>query len=181
MENGVNVTDVGTLAGLRAVGGYGYGGQGNFLGDGSAVKEAVRGNRDIALLEGVNSNAAAASLSNQIRQHNDSISDRIASSENFISTQVRDSSLEFRFSNITAQHAAIERLITANDQRATAAQHALDLKLTECCCELKAGQATIIANRESARLQAAQAENANLRTQIMINNQSRGNSGQGND
>lgn len=159
--------------------GYGIANQGNFLGDGSAVKEAVRGNRDLDLLESVNAGTRDQFLSAQIRQHNDNVSDRLDMSQDFLSNQIRDQSLEFRFANITQQHASLERQMIANQQALVAALHAQDLKQVECCCELKAGQATIIANQEAARLAAAEAENANLRTQILIN-QGRGNAGQGN-
>lgn len=156
----------------RGLNGYGYGNNlGNFSGDGSAVKEAVRGNRDISLLESVNQGTRDQFVSSQIRQHNDNISDRLDNSQNFLSSQIRDQSLEFRFANITQQHASLERQMIANQQSLIAALHLQDLKQVECCCELKSGQATIIANQESARLAAAEAENQNLRTQIMINNQ----------
>lgn len=164
MDNGgVNTYDIGTLAGLRGISypGYGYGGNGNFLGDGSAVKASVRSNTDLNLLESVNNGTRSQFLSNQIDRGNTTVIDNINMGNRFLSEQFREQGMEFRF-------AALERLINANDQRQTAAQHALDLKVTECCCELKAGQATIIANQEAARLADAQAENQNLRTQIMI-------------
>lgn len=168
MENGVSVTDVGTLAGLRAVGGYGYG---NFAGDGSAVKESVRGNRDIALIESVNQGTRDQFLSSQIRQHNDSVSDRISSAQNFLSAQVSDQSSEFRFANITAQFASLERSMIANQQNLVAALHAQDLKYAECCCELKAGQAAILAeikcNREVAEARQAGMNEAKL--DILLN------------
>ncbi len=146
--------------------GYGYQGfnQGNFAGDGSAVKESVRGSRDISLLESVNNGTRDQFLANQIRQHDSNISDRIGMGQDFLSTQIRDQGVEFRF-------ASIERQMTANQAALVAQLHAADIKATECCCELKAGQATIIANQESARLAAAESENQNLRLQIAINNQ----------
>lgn len=176
MNGNLDTSDVLLNRGLN--GGY-YGNQGNFLGDGSAVKEAVRGNRDLALLESVNAGSRDNFLSQQIRQHNDSIGDRIDSNQDFLATKISDQGIEFRFANVTAQHAALERMMIANQQAVVAMLHAQDLKQVECCCELKAGQATIIANQESARLADAQAENVTLRNQIMFIN-SRGNSGNGN-
>lgn len=177
MSSTLDTADVLLNRGLNG-GYYGFD-QGNFIGDGSAVKEAVRGNRDLDLLESVNAGTRDQFLSSQIRQHNDNISDKIDTNQSFLSTQIRDQGLEFRFANITAQFASLERQMVANQQALTASLHAQDIKQVECCCELKAGQATIIANQESARLAAAEAENASLRTQILIN-QGRGNSGQGN-
>lgn len=164
MDNGVGVTDVGVLAGLRGVGGYGYGGQGNFVGDGSAVKASVRANTDLALLDAVTSGTRDQFASNQIDRGNSNIVDNVNMGHRSLSDQLREQSSEFRF-------ASIERTMIANQQATVALLHAADLKATECCCELKAGQATIIANQESARLAAAEAENQNLRLQIAINNQ----------
>lgn len=178
MENGytgIQNSDVATLSLLGRGTGYGYGGLGEyagatFQGDGSAVKEGIRGNRDLALLESVNKATADQFLSSQLRQHDSNISDRISRGQDFLASKISDQGVEFRFANITAQFAALERQMIANQQAVTAMLHAQDLKQVECCCELKAGQATIIANQEAARLAAAEAENISLRTQIMINN-----------
>jgi len=196
MENsygGIQNSDVATLS-LLGRGGYGGGygyDRGNFAGDGSVVKEGIRGNRDLSLLDSVNQGTRDQFLASQIRMHSDNIADRIGSGQDFLAGKISDQGLEFRFANMTAEHATIERVAIAN-QQALMAQlnankadtdrqlHAMELKQVECCCELKAGQATIIANQESHRLAAAESENQNLRTQILINNQGRVNGGQGN-
>lgn len=175
MNGNLDTSDVLLNRGLNGF----YGGSGNFLGDGSAVKEAVRGNRDIALLDSVNEGTRDQFLTNQIDRGNMSINSRISDGQDFLSTQIRDNGLEFRFANITSQFATLERQMVANQATLVAQLHAADLKAVECCCELKAGQATIIANQESARLAAAEAENQNLRTQILINNQGRASQGNG--
>ncbi len=173
MDNGgVGTYDVGTLAGLRGIGfgAYGYGNQGNFLGDGSAVKEAVRGNRDLDLLESVNRTAADQALSDRITTGNQLLSSQINMGNEFLTDRIASQALNDRF-------ATLERQLAANAASAEREFRTLDVKLTECCCELKAGQATIIANQEAARLAAAEAENQTLRMQIAINNQgSQGNS-----
>lgn len=163
MDNGVGTYDVGTLAGLRGIGfgGYGYG-HGNFVGDGSAVKEAVRGNRDLDLLESVNRTAADQALSDRITDGNRAISSQINMGNEFLTDRINAQSLNDRFSSL-------ERLLFANQASNEREFRTLDVKLTECCCELKAGQATIIANQEAARLADSQAENQNLRMQIAIN------------
>lgn len=174
---------------------YGYGfnamNHGNFGGDGSAVKEGIRGNRDIALLDSVNAGATQNFLSSQIRQHNDSIQHDISVGNNFMTDRITQLGMDAKFDRLSSEHASLERLIYANkadtdrelkaNQLATMAQlHAMDLKQTECCCELKAGQAAISAKLDADRAAAAEAEVNNLKLQIQINNQSRGNQGQGN-
>lgn len=186
MEGHIDSGDVLLNRGLN--GGYGFGAanHGNFLGDGSAVKEGIRGNRDIALLESVNGNAQNASLANQIRQHNDSISKDISVGNNFLTDRINAQGLDFKFQQLSNEHASLERVILANqaslereanaNQQATIAQlHTMDIKQAECCCELKAGQAAILAKIDCDRANAAESENQNLRMQIQINNQTRGN------
>ena len=190
MDTGVNVTDVGTLAGLRGIGGYGYGQGGNFIGDGSAVKEGVRGNRDIQLLESVNGNAQNASLANQIRQHNDSVSKDISVGNNFITDRINAQGIDAKFANVTAEIAAVdraqiaafasaERLAFSNQQSTQAQLHSMDIKQTECCCELKAGQAAINAKLDSQlAVDAATAAARNeARLDTLLNRPGRGNGG----
>jgi len=195
--DGVNVTDVGTLAGLRGIGGYGYGnGHGNFPGDGSAVKEGVRGNRDIQLLESVNGNAQNSSLANQIRQHNDSIQKDISVGNNFITDRINAQGIDAKFTNVTSQFANVtaqlasvertaiaiaadaERLAFSNQATTIAQLHAMDLKQTECCCELKAGQAAINAKLDTQG--AVSAAVAAARTEARLEALIAGNSGHGN-
>lgn len=167
--------------------GYGYG-QGNFQGDGSAVKEAVRGNRDLSLLESVNRTAADQAISDRITDGHSALNSQITQGNEFLTDRINSQSIDAKFANVTAELASQERTMlagfasterTANaNQVATMQQlHAMDIKQTECCCELKAGQAAILAKLDADRATAAEAEVNNLRLQIQINNQSRGNGG----
>lgn len=152
MDNGgLNTYDVGTLAGLAGVGGYGYG---NFAGDGSAVKEAVRGNRDINIVEAVNRNAGDQALSDRISNGHQAITAQIVQGNEFLTDRINAQSIDAKFANVTAMlaaqdrqllagFAAAERLAFSNQQSTMAQLHAMDIKQTECCCELKAGQAAI--------------------------------------
>lgn len=158
--------------------GYGYG-QGNFQGDGSAVHAAVRGNRDLGIVNAINENSRDQFLGNQIDRGHTSIIDSINTNNQFLSDRIWSQGIDAKFATVTAQFATLERAMIANQQATTAQLHAADLKAVECCCELKAGQATIIANQENARLQAAQEENQNLRLQIAIAGNGNGN-GNGN-
>lgn len=127
MDNGVNVTDVGTLAGLRAVGGYGYGGHGNFVGDGSAVNANAIANRDF-IETGNNATARGQQfLSNQIDRSSD-----------FATNLVVAQNQSDRFNSI-------ERLLFANQAATDRELKSIELKQVECCCELRAGQAAILA------------------------------------
>ena len=178
MNGNLDTSDVLLNRGLN--GGYGYG-HGNFQGDGSAVKEGVRGNRDIQLLESVNGSAQSASLSNQIRAHNSTIQNDIAVGNNFLTDRIAAQGLDFKFANITDQLASAERLAFANaasvqremnaNQIATITQlHAIDLKQTECCCKLEAGQAAIIAKLDAQSLADLRDANARMNTEIQIRN-----------
>lgn len=188
MDTGINTYDVGTLAGLRGVGvgGYGYGNQGNFLGDGSAIKEAVRGNRDIDLLDAVNRGTSDQFLSQKITDGDANIARTVNLGNQFLTDRITNQGLDFKFANITDRLSSAERLAFANqasleremnaNQVATIAQlHAMDLKQTECCCELKASNAAILAKLDADRANVAENEVNNLRFQLnMVNNQGRG-------
>lgn len=164
---GVNVTDVGTLAGLRGIGGYGYGahgghgnGFGNFPGDGSAVKEAVRGNRDINIVESVNRTAADQAISDRISSGHQNLNSQIVQGNEFLTDRINAQSIDAKFANVAATLAAqdrqilagfasAERLAFSNQQTLVAQLHAMDIKQTECCCELKAGQSAIQAKLDN--------------------------------
>jgi hypothetical protein len=185
MNGNLDTSDVLLNRGLN--GGYGFGqgaigsGHGNFPGDGSAVKEGVRGNRDIQLLESVNGNAQSAALANQIRQHNDTVLNDINIGNQFITDRIAAQGLDFKFANISDQLASAERLAFANaatvqremnaNQIATITQlHAMDLKQTECCCKLEAGQASILAKLDAQALADLRDTNARMNTEIQIRN-----------
>jgi hypothetical protein len=183
MNGNLDTSDVLLNRGLN--GGYNGGnighGHGNFPGDGSAVKEGVRGNRDIQLLESVNGTAQSASLANQIRQHNSTIQNDINVGNNFLTDRIAAQGLDFKFANISDQLASAERLAFANaaavqremnsNQMATIIQlHAIDLKQTECCCKLEAGQASIIAKLDAQALTDLRDANSRMNTEIQIRN-----------
>lgn len=182
MNGTLDTSDVLLNRGLN--GGYGYGAgfnHGNFAGDGSSVKEGVRGNRDIQLLESVNGSAQNASLANQIRQHNATIQNDINVGNNFLTDRIAAQGLDFKFANISDQLASAERLAFANaaavqremnaNQMATMTQlHAIDVKQTECCCKLEAGQAAIIAKLDAQSLADLRDANARMNTEIQIRN-----------
>lgn len=189
MDNGgINTYDVGTLAGLRGVGtgGYGYGNQGNFLGDGSAVKEAVRGNRDIDLLDAVNRGTSDQFLSQKITDGDAAVVSTVNMGNQFLTDRINAQGIDAKFANVTerlasaeriafANQASLEREMNANQAAAIAQLHTMDVKQTECCCELKAGQAAILAKLDADRANAAENEVNNLRLQLnVINSQDRG-------
>ena len=197
---GVNITDVGTLAGLRGINGYGYGGghgngHGNFPGDGSAVKEAVRGNRDLSIVESVNRTAADQAISDRINSGHQALNTQIIQGNEFLTDRINAQGIDAKFANVTAMLAAqdrqilagfasAERLAFSNQQTTMAQLHAMDVKQTECCCELKAGQAAINAKLEaqdavSAAVSAARNE-ARLEALLADNGRGRGNGNSGN-
>lgn len=183
MDGGIDSTSVLTNRGLN---GYGYGfGNGNFGGDGSAVKESVRGNRDIALLESVNRASSDNFLSDRVADGHRNIENSVSRGNEFLTDRINATGIDAKFQFLSAEHASLERLMFANDasnerrsnanQLATMTQlHAMDLKQTECCCELRAGQASIMAKLDADRAASAERDNDNLRLQIQIINQGRG-------
>lgn len=145
-------------------GGYGYGiaGQGNFLGDGSAVKEAVRGNRDIDLLESVNRSTTDQFLSQKITDGNAAVTESINMNNRFLSEQLRERQITDGFASMERQLFAFQ-----NDNQRDIAN--VNTRLAECCCKLEAGQAAILAKLDAQALQNAQTENLNLRIQMSQN------------
>ena len=191
--------DPGSVLTNRGLNGYGFGMNGNFAGDGSAVKEGVRGNRDIQLLESVNGNARGAALANQLNQHNEASMHAMTTGHDFITDRIASLGMDSKFSVITSQFASVtaelasierasiaaaasaERLAFSNQSATLAQLHSMDIKQTECCCELRAGQAAINAKLDSqaavsAAVAAAKTE-ATLATLIAANARGR----QGND
>lgn len=171
---------------------YGYGfNQGNFAGDGSAIKEAVLGNRAIDVVDSINNASQAASHSTQVSDGFSAIRTDMNTNNQFLTDRINAQAIDAKFANVTAQLASAERLAFANaanaqreanaNQIATINQlHAMEVKQTECCCELKAGQAAILAKLDADRAAAAEREGDNLRLQLQIinsNGNGRGNSG----
>lgn len=144
-------------------GGYGYGfgpsNQGNFLGDGSAIKEAVRGNRDIDLLEAVNRNSTDQFLNQKITDGDAAVTSAVNMGNRFLSEQIRERQITEGFASMERQLFAFQ----SDNQRDIAN---LNAKVTECCCKLEAGQAAIQAKLDAQALQNAQTENLNLRIQL---------------
>lgn len=175
MENSygsINPNDIATLSLLGRGSGYGYE---NFHGDGSAINANVRGNRDLALLESVNANTRDQFLSSQIRDGDSGIKDAMNINNQFLTDRINSQGIDFKFQSVSDQLASAERLAFANQAATDRRLGDIDLKLTECCCELKAGQAAIMAKIDADRVNDSQREADNLRLQIQINNQSRGN------
>lgn len=169
MDGSLNSSEVATLSLLQSRGyGVGAGDYGNFVGDGSSVKEGIRGNRDLSLLEAINSGSRNQFLSQQINQHNDAISDKIETGNQFLTDRISSQNVNERFSSV-------ERLLFALQASNDREFRAIDVKLTECCCKLESGQASIQAKLDAQALQLAQNENNRLNMQIQIMNQSRGN------
>lgn len=163
---------------------YGAGYGGNFHGDGSAINANVNANRDLGIVNGINENSRDLLLANQIDRGHTAITDNINTSNQFLSDRIWSQGIDSKFAQVTAQFASAERLAYANaanvqremntNQIATMAQlHAMDLKQTECCCKLEAGQAAILAKIESDKAEAATNEVNNLRLQLNIVNQGR--------
>lgn len=160
MNGNLDTADVLINRGLN--GGYyglGFASNGNFLGDGSAVKEAVRGNRDLDLLESVNRGTSDQFLSQKITDGNQALASTVNMNNQFLSEQMRERTVADGFASIQRQLFAFQ----GDNQRDIAK---LDAKVTECCCKLEAGQAAIQAKLDSQALQAAQNENMNLRIQL---------------
>ena len=153
--SGYDGIDTGSVLANRGLNGfYGYGGHGNFAGDGSAVNANVVANRDAGIIDSVNS----------------------ASSNQFLSDRIWSQSIDAKFAAVTADFASMERLAFAQQAETQRQLHAMDLKQTECCCELKAGQASILAKLDADRAESLAAENNRLTMQIAISN-GRGNAG----
>lgn len=134
--------------GLNGLYGYGFGGNGNFLGDGSAINANVMSNRDLTLAESINRTGADRALSQQVATQGEFLTDRIFSQ-----------SIDFKFQNVSNNFAGLERILFAQQAETNNRLNAIDLKQTECCCELRAGQAALLAqincNREVAEARQA--------------------------
>lgn len=140
MYNGtLDTADVLLNRGLN--GGYGYS---QFIGDGSAVKESVRGNRDLSIVESINRTGSDRALSNQLDRQGEFLTDRI------------------NVAQVNDQFGTLERLLFSiqNDTQRDLANIAT--KQAECCCELRAGQAAILAEIKCNRdVQEARQEGLN--------------------
>lgn len=176
--------ETGSVLANRGLNGYGWGHQGNFMGDGSAVNANVTANRDLGVLNAISENTRDQFLGNQIDRGHTAITDNINTSNQFLSDRIWSQGIDSKFAQVTAQFATLERnglaasasaerLAYANQSATIAQLHAMDLKQTECCCELKAGQAAILAKLDADRATAAETENQSLKLQIAINNQGR--------
>ena len=189
--------DPGSVLTNRGLNGYGYGsygshgnGHANFPGDGSAVNANVMSNRDFKILESINRTSSDQFQTQANSAGHGALRDAITSGNEFLTDRITSQSIDAKFANVANQLSALDRSIIAgfasaervaftNQQTTIAQLHAMDIKQTECCCELKAGQAAISAKLDADRASAAEAEVNNLRLQIQINNQGRG-QGQGN-
>lgn len=137
--------------GLNFAGPYGYSGHGNFLGDGSAINSNVVANRDLGTVAAINSVTRDGFLSDQIR-----------SGHTALAEQINGNSINDKFAAldraVLAGNASAERLALANQATTMAQLHAMDVKQTECCCELKASVAAISAKLDADRVVTLQNE-----------------------
>jgi len=182
--------DPGSVLTNRGLNGFGYGinNQGNFAGDGSAINANVEANRDLGVIQAINRSSSEQFLSDRVTSGDQAIQASINTSNQFLSDRIWSQGIDTKFAAVTAQFASAERLAYANQadtDRQMAANkadtdrqlHSMELKQVECCCELKAGQAAILAKLDADRATAAENEVNNLRMQIQIGNGNRGNSG----
>lgn len=180
MDNGSVADAVIANRGLNFAGnGYGYGGHGNFHGDGSAVNANVVANRDLGVMGAINQNSTDQFLSDRITSGDSAIKDAINVSNQFLSDRIWSQGIDAKFAAVTAQFASSERLAFANQANTDRELKAIQLKQVECCCETKAGLAAISAKLDADRAASAENEVNNLRLQLNIVNQGRGNSGNG--
>ncbi len=141
MSNGIGNNDVATLS-LLGNTGWGYGNHANFAYDGSVINANVKSNQEFfaAATERVIDNQKAAA------DMNTAIQDQIART----AAEFREAD---RFNNLNAllfnQFNQIDRRFA--DQ---------DLKAQECCCEIKAGQAAILAKLDQQTAVANAVANA---------------------
>ena len=159
--------------GLNFASPYGGYGQGNFVGDGSAVKEAIRGNRDLSLIDSVNRSTTDQFMSQQIRAGDENLANSITSGNQFLTDRIAALGLDAKFAQITADFASAERIAFANKADTDRELKAIQLKQVECCCETKAGLAAISAKLDADRAASAESEVNNLRLQLNIVNQGR--------
>lgn len=159
----------------RGLNGF-YGQTGNFLGDGSAINANVVANRDAGIIQSINSASSDQFLSDRVTSGDAAIQANITQSNQFLSDRIWSQGIDAKFANVKADFASQERLLFAQQAETQRQLHAMDLKQTECCCELKAGQAAILAKIESDKAEALAAENNRLNMQIMVN-AGRGNQG----
>ncbi len=177
--SGYDGIDTGSVLANRGLNGfYGYGGHGNFSGDGSAVNANVVANRDASIIDSINTSSANQFLSDRITSGDAAIQANITQSNQFLSDRIWSQSIDSKFAAVTADFASMERLAFAQQAETQRQLHAMDLKQTECCCELKAGQASILAKLDADRAESLAAENNRLTMQIAISN-GRGNAGNG--
>lgn len=130
--NGIDNNEVATLSLLRNVG-YGYGGNhANFAYDGSVINTNVEANRAIGLL------ATDRIVDNQKQGF-----DAITATQNAIAAVSAEGRLNDKFAGLNA---LLFNQLNQIDRRFSDAQ----LSAQECCCELKAGQASILAKLDAA-------------------------------
>lgn len=141
MTNGIGNNDVATLS-LLGNTGFGYGNHANFAYDGSVINANVTANRDLgtAQAERIVDNQKAAS------DMQTALVNQIASTAAEFREADRFSSLNTLLFN---QFNQIDRRFA--DQ---------DLKAQECCCELKTGQAAILAKLDQQTAVANAVANA---------------------
>lgn len=127
MYEGINVSDVGTLAGIRGIGygGYGYG-QAHDYGAESAIRADVVANRDMAQVDNITRSNENRFLSSQMDRGNQFLTDRINAQ-----------SIDFRFADVNRSFQDQNRQIFnfQLDQQRANADIAKAVADNKCCCE----------------------------------------------
>lgn len=129
MYEGINVSDVGTLAGIRGIGyGGGYGGYGRAhdYGAESAIRADVVANRDLQQVDQINRSSENRFLSSQMDRGNQFLTDRINAQ-----------SIDFRFADVSRNFQDQNRQIFTFqlDQQRANADLAKGIAENQCCCE----------------------------------------------
>ncbi len=144
MESGsLNSSEVATLAllqsrgfgggGYGVGGGYGYGGvNGHFAADGSVINTNVGVNREFGKVQ-----------TDRIVDNQMSNADRITDAQKFVADIAGENRISDKFAD---QNLALATALSGIDRRFSD----LSLQINQCCCDLKAGQATIEAKVDSA-------------------------------
>lgn len=159
-ESGFDSADILMNRGLN---GYGYGrgryantsGAGNFPGDGSVVNANVEANRDLDMMQAINSVTAQGFQSSASESQHRSLDNSIVRGNEFLTDRIAKQSIDAQFANVTAQFASMERQANAAKADTDRQLHSMELKQVECCCKLTAGQEALSAKLDTQGAVAA--------------------------
>lgn len=160
MESGsLNSSEVATLALLqsRGFGGAGYGVgsgypcggvNGHFASDGSVINANIEANREFA-----HQNVT------RVVDNQKANADRITDAQKFVAELATENRISDKFAD---QNLALATAISQIDRRFSD----MSLQINQCCCDLKAGQATIEAKIDSAEAVRSAVEQAKQASKI---------------